>query len=141
MLLTVPEFLDAYDKGADQIFSTVKPLDSYNDFNFQTAKLIRSLSSGLYSHELEEPTGTKINGVRPTQFRRIVGKDHIEFSTARQQDAEEYVRHFFDKIDHNIKGTINPVNSFRFKVVTRFQDAASNRVRYTPRDEYLLAIP
>jgi uncharacterized UBP type Zn finger protein len=141
VLLIVPDFLKVYDKDADQIFASTEPIKCYEDFNFQTAKLIRCMSSGLYSHEIEDESGAVVNGIRPTQFRRSVGQNHIEFSTARQQDVEEYVRHLFEKIDKNVEGNINPVNSFRFQLVTRFEDASSGRVRYTTREELILSLP
>ena len=33
-----------------------------------------------------------MNGIKPKQFKRVVAGRHHEFSTAKQQDAEEYFR-------------------------------------------------
>ncbi|EPB68766.1 UBA/TS-N domain protein, partial [Ancylostoma ceylanicum] len=69
------------------------------------------------------------NGIKPSQFKRVVAGSHPEFSSSRQQDAEEYVRVFatclFD----------------RFKMESRFEDIASAMVRYTDREETVLAVP
>ncbi|PIO75083.1 UBA/TS-N domain protein [Teladorsagia circumcincta] len=61
-----------------------------------------------------------MNGIKPSQFKRVVAGNHPEFSSSRQQDAEEYVR---------------------FKMESRFEDIASTMVRYTDREETVLAVP
>jgi uncharacterized UBP type Zn finger protein len=33
------------------------------------------------------------DGIRPFMFRLLVGKDHAEFKTNKQQDASEYFHH------------------------------------------------
>lgn len=100
------------------------------------AKIVKALQSGEYSKE-----GEKENGIRPLVFRRLAGRGHVEFSTAQQQDAEEYIRHLFSKIDQNVKGELNPVNSFRFLLVSRFVDELSSCVRYSNREETILSLP
>ncbi|VDN38397.1 unnamed protein product [Cylicostephanus goldi] len=51
------------------------------------------MSSGDYSAE-----NSDLNGIKPSQFKRVVAGNHPEFSTSRQQDAEEYIRFLLDKI-------------------------------------------
>ncbi|CAK5085978.1 unnamed protein product [Meloidogyne enterolobii] len=136
MLYNVPDFLKVYGDNSENLFNKVSPLNSYEDFNCQLAKIVKSLQSGEYSKE-----GQKENGIRPLVFRRLAGRGHVEFSTAKQQDAEEYIRHLFDKIDNNVKGELNPVNSFRFYLVSRFVDELSGCVRYSKREETILALP
>ncbi|KAL7078352.1 hypothetical protein ACQ4LE_002410 [Meloidogyne hapla] len=136
MLYNVPDFLKVYGEKSENLFNKISPLKSYEDFNCQLAKIVKSLQSGEYSKE-----GEKENGIRPLVFRRLAGRGHVEFSTAKQQDAEEYIRHLFDKIDHNVKGELNPVNSFRFMLVSRFVDELSGCIRYSNREETILALP
>nr|CAD2190583.1 unnamed protein product [Meloidogyne enterolobii] len=136
MLYNVPDFLKVYGDNSENLFNKISPLNSYEDFNCQLAKIVKSLQSGEYSKE-----GQKENGIRPLVFRRLAGRGHVEFSTAKQQDAEEYIRHLFDKIDNNVKGELNPVNSFRFYLVSRFVDELSGCVRYSKREETILALP
>ena len=136
MLYNVPDFLKVYGDKSENLFGKISPLKSYEDFNCQLAKIIKSLQSGEYSKE-----GAKENGVRPLVFRRLAGHGHVEFSTAKQQDAEEYIRHLFEKIDQNVRGEINPVNSFRFLLVSRFVDELSDCVRYLNREETILSLP
>lgn len=83
MLLIVPEFLIVFGKQAGGLLFNQEPLKVYDDFNCQMAKLVEGMCSGEYSR----PNSTD-NGIRPKIFRRVVGRGHPEFSTAKQQDAE-----------------------------------------------------
>ena len=38
-------------------------------------------------------------GIRPEMFKTLIGKGHPEFSTKRQQDAQEYLLHLFGIIE------------------------------------------
>ncbi|VDN23752.1 unnamed protein product [Cylicostephanus goldi] len=92
-LLLVPSFVTRYVDGAGPILARVPPLDVHTDFNGQVAKLFSAMSSGDYSAE-----NSDLNGIKPSQFKRVVAGNHPEFSTSRQQDAEEYIRFLLDKI-------------------------------------------
>lgn len=51
-------------------------------------------------------------------FKSVVGRGHQEFSSSRQQDAQEFYLHVMTLIDrhhHNVAHS-NPVNNFKFKV-------------------------
>uniref|UniRef100_A0A0K0CZ92 Ubiquitin carboxyl-terminal hydrolase n=1 Tax=Angiostrongylus cantonensis TaxID=6313 RepID=A0A0K0CZ92_ANGCA len=136
-LLIVPSFVTRFVDGAGPILSRVPPLDVHLDFNAQVAKLFSAMASGDYSVE----NGT-MNGIKPSQFKRIVSGTHPEFSSSRQQDAEEYVRFLLDKISSNTPvGVHDPTLSLRFKIESRFEDIASAMVRYTDREETVLAVP
>ena len=39
------------------------------------------------------------NGIRPQMFKSLVGKGHPEFSTKRQQDAQEFLLHLINLIE------------------------------------------
>lgn len=74
----------------------------------------------------------------------MVGKGHPEFSTKRQQDAEEFFRHIMDLLDKNHKKTkqLNNLSDlFRFKIEDRIQCLASNKVNYVDKSDYLLSLP
>lgn len=77
----MPDFQNAYK--AKGILYAKNPLEIYEDFNCQLVKLIEAMCSGEYSKE-----DAADHGIRPTLFRRVAGKGHPEFSTAKQQDAE-----------------------------------------------------
>lgn len=68
---------------------TNSPIDNVpTDFNAQFAKVIRAMLSGDYASE----TNLATNHVKPLQFKRVAAGNHPEFSTAKQQDVEEYIR-------------------------------------------------
>ncbi|MFH4975087.1 hypothetical protein AB6A40_001796 [Gnathostoma spinigerum] len=135
LLLLVPDFISLYGYGCEKIFSSVSPRDSFDDFNCQTAKVVSSLLSGEFSKQRGD-----FNGIKPLQFRRVVGLGHSEFSTNKQQDAEEYLRHFLSKIDENIEGNVNPVDSIRMRIETRFEDCVSKKVKYDEREDFILSL-
>jgi ubiquitin carboxyl-terminal hydrolase 5/13 len=58
--------------------------------------------------------------IRPYIFRHLIGKDHLEFRTQRQQDAAEYLTHLFQvfKNTEKILG-VNFSSLFRYKSVTK----------------------
>ncbi|KAK6012381.1 UBA/TS-N domain protein, partial [Ostertagia ostertagi] len=109
----------------------------HHDFNAQVAKLFSAMASGDYSVE-----NSTMNGIKPSQFKRVVAGNHPEFSSSRQQDAEEYVRFLLDKISSNTPVEVHdPTLSLKFKMESRFEDIASTMVRYTDREETVLAVP
>ncbi|KHN73293.1 Ubiquitin carboxyl-terminal hydrolase 5 [Toxocara canis] len=136
MLLEVPDFRDAFGKNSSKIFSEIEGISSHEDFNCQTAKVFSCLLSGDYSKK-----GSEFNGIKPTQFKRVVGRGHYEFSTSKQQDAEEYIRYFLSKVDDNTAtGESSAVDAVRFKIESRFMDCASRQVRYEQREEVILSL-
>lgn len=38
-------------------------------------------------------------GIRPQMFKTLVGRGHPEFSTKRQQDAQEYLLHLLAMVE------------------------------------------
>jgi len=90
-------------------------------------------------------------------FKGIIGRGHAEFSTARQQDAAQFLEWLLDQTDkaHHAAvggGRLPPMpgsgdtrlsDLFSFPVTTRLVDAASGGVRYrTVSDRFLrLRIP
>uniref|UniRef100_A0A915EQV9 USP domain-containing protein n=1 Tax=Ditylenchus dipsaci TaxID=166011 RepID=A0A915EQV9_9BILA len=136
MLLVVPDFIQVYDSGADQIFASKDPVECHDDFNCQFAKIIH----GLHSATEYSKADSNLNGIRPIQLRRVVGRGHYEFSTSKQQDVEQYIRHLFEIIDNNAPTGQNPVNAVRFVNVNRFEDIASTHVRYRKHDDYILPL-
>ncbi|KAK6021858.1 UBA/TS-N domain protein, partial [Ostertagia ostertagi] len=136
-LLVVPSFVTRFVDGAGPILARIPPLDVHHDFNAQVAKLFSAMASGDYSVE-----NSTMNGIKPSQFKRVVAGNHPEFSSSRQQDAEEYVRFLLDKISSNTPVEVHdPTLSLKFKMESRFEDIASTMVRYTDREETVLAVP
>lgn len=103
-LLAIPDFVEYYDKNAFEIFNKIKVDEIFIDFNCQLARVLNSLNSTddfskvyflfyltLFSTKFQE--GFDFNGIEPKSFREIAGKGHSEFSTAKQQDVEQYIRY------------------------------------------------
>uniref|UniRef100_A0A0R3RG58 Ubiquitin carboxyl-terminal hydrolase n=1 Tax=Elaeophora elaphi TaxID=1147741 RepID=A0A0R3RG58_9BILA len=134
MLLQIPDFVQAYGIECEKHFLNVSILDSHNDFNCQTAKVFSSLLSGEFSQK-----DSDCNGIKPVQFRKIVSRGNTEFSSSRQQDADEYIRLLFDRIDDFLKKP-KPVDAVRFKLEQRLEDNATNRVRYRYTEEVVLSL-
>lgn len=79
------------------------------DLRSQMIKLYDGLVSGRYS----KPD----SGIKPTMFKSIVGKDHPEFKTNKQQDAMEFLVYLLDQVDKQIGVEVN--HPFRFKLTTK----------------------
>jgi ubiquitin carboxyl-terminal hydrolase 5/13 len=85
------------------------------------------LLSGRYSHPRphshapstsEEPQDTRIfqEGIKPSTFKALIGKGHVEFSTMKQQDAEEFLTHLVKVLRQSYRktpGGPDPTEVFR----------------------------
>ncbi|XP_043926319.1 ubiquitin carboxyl-terminal hydrolase 13 isoform X2 [Protopterus annectens] len=151
VLFSIPEFQRAYVGSIQRIFDYA-PLDPTVDFNTQMAKLGYGLLSGQYSKppvksELIEQVKKKDykyqpQEISPRMFKALVGKDHPEFSSNRQQDAQEFFLHVINLVERNSSGLVeNPTDVFRFLMEERIQCCQSKKVRYTQRVDYLMQLP
>jgi ubiquitin carboxyl-terminal hydrolase 5/13 len=77
--------------------------------------------------------------VAPRMFKHLVGRGHADFSSGRQQDAQEYFQFLlaaFSKAERTMLPRINQVGStttsglFEFKVESRWQCTTTGQVRY-----------
>jgi ubiquitin carboxyl-terminal hydrolase 5/13 len=85
-------------------------------------------------------------GVRPAQFKALIGKGHEEFSTMRQQDSEEFLQHLLDRLraeakrqGRSIEG--EPTEMLRFAMEQRLQCKGCNRVGYKEEVVDLASLP
>ncbi|XP_018615074.1 ubiquitin carboxyl-terminal hydrolase 13 isoform X1 [Scleropages formosus] len=154
VLFSIPEFQRAYVGNLQRIFD-YSPLDPSQDFSTQMAKLGHGLLSGLYAKppakcELieqvmkEEHKVSDVHqerGISPRMFKALVSKGHPEFSSNRQQDAQEFFLHIINLVERNSAGAENPSDVFRFLVEERIQCCQSRKVRYTQRVDYLMQLP
>ncbi|XP_075977688.1 ubiquitin specific protease 5 [Anticarsia gemmatalis] len=137
VIFRMPDFVRRFVDGAPEIFSTF-PEDPVNDFNVQTAKLGVGLLSGRYSFPSAEGGQA---GVSPHMYRNLVGKDHPEFMSKRQQDAHEFYLHLLTLLQRHSRTSWNPSECLRFSVEERLQCGASGAVRYGTRAEHHLPLP
>ncbi|NXE53227.1 UBP13 hydrolase, partial [Casuarius casuarius] len=149
-IFSIPEFQRAYVGNLPRIFD-YSPLDPTQDFNTQMAKLGHGLLSGQYSKPpvkselieqvMKEEHKPQHNGISPRMFKAFISKDHPEFSSNRQQDAQEFFLHLINLVERNPVGSENPSDVFRFLVEERTQCCQSRKVRYTERVDYIMQLP
>eukprot|EP01060_Flectonema_neradi_P039831 TRINITY_DN8922_c0_g1_i1.p1 TRINITY_DN8922_c0_g1~~TRINITY_DN8922_c0_g1_i1.p1 ORF type:complete len:440 (+),score=100.56 TRINITY_DN8922_c0_g1_i1:45-1364(+) len=97
-LAALPEVAERYSENSEAIFMT-SPSDIPNDHITQMAKLITGLCSGKHSKEGENDNPAY--QIRPNVFKKLFGKNHPEFSSSRQQDAQEYFNHLVEVISRS----------------------------------------
>jgi len=148
VLFTVPDFQDKYVSNIDKIIDEA-PSDPSQDFKTQVAKLGYGLLSGEYSkpapdpgdeNGASEPRGDQI-GIAPRMFKALVGRGHPEFSTNRQQDAQEFLLHFINMVERNCRSGQNPSEAFRFLVEEKIMCEQSQKAKYTQRVDYIVQLP
>ncbi|XP_078507651.1 ubiquitin carboxyl-terminal hydrolase 5 isoform X4 [Lissotriton helveticus] len=148
VLFSLPDFQTKYVGKLEKIFQSAAG-DPTQDFNTQVAKLGHGLLSGEYSkpsvflgdgEQIPSQAGLQ-DGIAPRMFKALIGKGHPEFSTNRQQDAQEYFLHFINMVERNCRTTENPNEVFRFLVEERIKCLASEKVKYTQRVDYIMQLP
>uniref|UniRef100_A0A674CWV4 Ubiquitin carboxyl-terminal hydrolase n=1 Tax=Salmo trutta TaxID=8032 RepID=A0A674CWV4_SALTR len=132
--------------------SVMQVLFTVPDFQSKsvTAKLGYGLLSGEYSKPApdpgegsepsSEPRGDQV-GIAARMFKALVGRGHPEFSTNRQQDAQEFLLHFINMVERNCRSGVNPSEAFRFLVEERIVCQQSQKAKYTQRVDYILQLP
>uniref|UniRef100_A0A8C8D7Z6 Ubiquitin carboxyl-terminal hydrolase n=1 Tax=Oncorhynchus tshawytscha TaxID=74940 RepID=A0A8C8D7Z6_ONCTS len=118
VLFTVPDFQSKYVSNIDKIFDEA-PSDPTQDFKTQ---------------------GDQV-GIAARMFKALVGRGHPEFSTNRQQDAQEFLLHFINMVERNCRSGVNPSEAFRFLVEERIVCQQSQKAKYTQRVDYILQLP
>ncbi|XP_014795327.1 PREDICTED: ubiquitin carboxyl-terminal hydrolase 13-like, partial [Calidris pugnax] len=149
-IFSIPEFQRAYVGNLPRIYD-YSPLDPTQDFNTQMAKLGHGLLSGQYSKPpvkselieqvMKEEHKPQHNGISPRMFKAFISKGHPEFSSNRQQDAQEFFLHLINLVERNPVGSENPSDVFRFLVEERTQCCQSRKVRYAERVDYIMQLP
>ncbi|KAI9094317.1 hypothetical protein DFS34DRAFT_628945 [Phlyctochytrium arcticum] len=104
-------------------------------FHCQMAKMADGLLSGRYSQQKDvvaEDGQTKgQDGITPSMFKSLIGKGHAEFSTMRQQDAQEFFQHLTSIVQQKERSTGNdPSQIFDFSLEQRLQCLECEGVRY-----------
>lgn len=74
-------------------------------------------------------------------FKALIGKGHPEFSTNRQQDAQEFFLHLINMVERNCRSSENPNEVFRFLVEEKIKCLATEKVKYTQRVDYIMQLP
>ncbi|CAI9597587.1 unnamed protein product [Staurois parvus] len=150
VIFSIPEFQRAYVGSLTRIFDYA-PLDPTQDFNTQMGKFGYGLLSGQYSKPpvkcelieqvMKEEHKPQPKGITTRMFKAIMSKGHAEFSSNRQQDAQEFFLHLINLVERNSTSSENPSDVFRFLVEERTQCCQSRKVRYTERVDYIMQLP
>ena len=137
-LFTLPAYRDRYlsDTAKSHFQTCDKPLPA-DCLECQMLKLADGLVTGRYSKLAPAPPVTHSSydtpeapkfqeGIRPVQFKSLIGKGHEEFSTMRQQDSEEFLQHLLDKLRGEAKRqgrdqAGEPTEIMRFAMEQRLQ--------------------
>ncbi|KAJ3178214.1 hypothetical protein HDU87_003766 [Geranomyces variabilis] len=104
-------------------------------FHCQMGKMADGLLSGRYSQPVpkldDEGESRGQEGIAPSMFKNLVGRGHPEFSTMRQQDAQEFFQHIISMIEQKERAaSADPTTMFKFDVENRLQCLECERVRY-----------
>ncbi|KAL4801386.1 hypothetical protein BDV18DRAFT_164983 [Aspergillus unguis] len=146
-LLDLPEFQRRYYHPNEKPPFSDTPA---SDFETQLRKLADGILSGRYSRPDEktlaspEPHDVQHQkGLAPSMFKHLIGRDHVEFSTMRQQDAFEFLMHVFKHVtlSKHPAGTTNPIESFKFSMEQRLQCLKCRGVRYRLDEHDNLSLP
>lgn len=117
--------LDEYKNKFNQD-PTLFTQEDHDNLNFQLNKVSYGLISGAYSKPSDEDESGYQNGIPPRSLKTLVGKNHEEFSSMRQQDAFEFWNYLIDKID---KLDVDLNDIFRFINVEKFS-LGDNKVKF-----------
>ncbi|WFD34367.1 ubiquitinyl hydrolase 1 [Malassezia cuniculi] len=139
-LFVLPDFRERFTKHAEAHVREC-PLDQTTCLECQTCKLAAGLVSGRYA-TLPPNDSPLHSGIRPTMFKNIVGKGHPEFASARQQDADEFLKHLVSVLQEHHKKTSgqpvgapeplqDPTGALAFRLEQRLECTSCHHVRYT----------
>ncbi|GAA6062256.1 hypothetical protein JCM10212_001770 [Sporobolomyces blumeae] len=123
-------------------------------FECQMAKVADGLLSGRYSVPADSPEPADSadsgpprvrfqEGIKPSMFKALVGKDHPEFSTMKQQDAGEFFAHLVEFIQRSSKQSGEEDVSkptFGFELEERLECRECGGVRYKTQQQENLSI-
>ncbi|KAI8376214.1 uncharacterized protein BYT42DRAFT_573797 [Radiomyces spectabilis] len=132
-VFNISAFQHRYD-GQLQDHAKTCTREPANCWYCQLHKIADGLLSGRYSQpqtsNKDEPTTQQ--GIAPTMFKTLVGNNHEEFSTMRQQDAFEFFQFFSKSVaqkEHANKAQ-DPTKLFEFLIEQRLQCGQCHKVRY-----------
>ncbi|GAA5826073.1 hypothetical protein JCM5353_004201 [Sporobolomyces roseus] len=85
-------------------------------------------------------------GIKPSMFKALVGKDHAEFSTMKQQDAGEFLTHLLEFVKRSSKREGNGENevggeTFGFELEERLECCECKGVRYRKQEQEGFGLP
>ena len=155
LFAALPEFATRYgskDVSQHTFFHGIAPRNAPNDLLVQMAKLTSALTTGVYSIPKEEldvdgPTHPKYR-LAPRMFKHLIGKDHVDFRTAQQQDAAHFLQYLLEQLDRaemkKDKSLVKTSFLFSFMTQDRLVCSADNKIKYKahgPETIWSLRVP
>lgn len=141
VLFAIPEFRDLFTANTVDSVKGIK--DPPNDLIVQLNKLKDGLCSGNYAIQDPHSEQGHQRGLLPAMVKYLVGRNHPEFSTMRQQDAFEFLSHFLTKITEAFKSNAaaDPVAAlFGFQTSRRIQCQVCGAVKFKDEAQENLSI-
>ena len=167
-LMSLPAFATRYyqsSSAASHAF-LCKQQDPSTCLECQMIKVADGLLSGRYavpreaedeakfspSHESVPQDATPPSlafqeGIKPSMFKSLIGKDHEEFKTMRQQDADEFLKHLLKTLERSQMADVQDDQAvdataiFKFSLETRLQCSECKGVRYKSEEAEALSVP
>ncbi|KAK4684371.1 ubiquitin carboxyl-terminal hydrolase 5/13, partial [Tremellales sp. Uapishka_1] len=151
-LFSLPSFRARYysEPALTHIHQCDNPLPA-TCLECQMLKFADGLLSSRYSHPstFVSPEGEQSKfqeGIKPSQFKALIGKGHEEFATMRQQDSEEFLQHLLDRLRREAKRLgraeeDEATNVVRFGMEQRLECRDCRRVGYKVDQADLASLP
>lgn len=179
LMFAIPEVAQRYWGGSATLLETAPAADPSEDLLTMMAKLGVGILSKNYAQykplyewaSEEEKTkpgalpsveSARQEGddaeasVRPFMFKRLIGKNHPDFSTAQQQDASEFYQHLVDKLagaeyagvrerllspGENVDDFVATSALFSYEIEERLECQQSHQTRYMTNSENMVSLP
>lgn len=104
-LFSLNDYKSYFENKTFPPFKRVK--DPSRDVCCQLVKMYDGLYSSRYSVPSQLSGDVYQAGIKPSTFKHLIGENHPEFQTQRQQDAYEFYLHLLDKIDNEVGLALN----------------------------------
>ncbi|KEG14631.1 putative ubiquitin hydrolase [Trypanosoma grayi] len=143
-LFSLESFKEAFYHNREALHQKACREDPYNCRSCQTERVASGLLSGDFSVEGRE----KNNGITAREFKRVFAQNHPDFSTAEQQDAQEYLLYVLEQMRRHVKvpydvgaSSLHPSDTFKMAIENRIQCCSCHKVRYTQETDCCLSLP
>ena len=144
LLCSLPEMVNRYGTKPNgnirdhRFLTSSTPKDATNSIIVQLTKLAIALSSGSFAIPQDQlnsvsPTDPKYR-LAPRMLKHIIGKDHVDFRTAQQQDAAQFLQYLLEQLDRGeVKcdsTMLQTSHMFSFQTETRLLCGADQKIKY-----------
>ncbi|WWC91273.1 uncharacterized protein L201_006216 [Kwoniella dendrophila CBS 6074] len=157
-LFSLPSYRARYTSDAALAHFQTCPKLPAECLECQMLKLADGLISGRYSIQAKAPPPSTTDfdgdteppkfqeGIKPSQFKALIGKGHEEFATMRQQDSEEFLQHLLTRLrseskSQNRNEIDEPTSITKFGMEQRLQCTGCKKVGLQVEPVDLASLP